>query len=131
MVVKMEKLIRQIRSSGSLRKGCGEQAGHLMLREMLRCLLSVMLSASGARKPKHPSGHPLVQWGSNFSSTPQGGFVKRCLNQVSNTIGGKKYINSIWRTVKGNFLHIEGLFRQRLVWFNPELFPERPFYALH
>jgi len=55
----MEKLIPQIRSLGSLGKGCGVH------------------TPSHVGEPKHPSGHPPYLRGSNFSSTPQGGLLSK------------------------------------------------------
>ncbi len=83
----MEKLIRQFRPLGSLGKGCGEHAERPILKNIFIFLITTVFSGLGARKPKHPSGHPLVIMGSNFSSTPWGGVLNKPL-MVNNTFGG-------------------------------------------
>lgn len=107
MVIKMRKLIRQVRSLGSLRKGCGVHAEHqLLINFQVALILRSLLSEAGARKPKHPSGHPPANRGSNFSSTPQGGSLKRCIYLVLNTIGGMAYR---YKMSKILFFYIKGL----------------------
>ncbi|RMG67855.1 MAG: hypothetical protein D6710_10915 [Nitrospirae bacterium] len=87
----MEKLIRHLRPSGSLGKGCGVHAKHPILKSFYVFLVTNLLSVLGAWKPKHPSGHPPVLMGSNFSSTPLGGILKPLM--VNNTFGGKGLVN--------------------------------------
>ncbi len=83
----MEKLIRQFRPIGSLGKGCGEHAECPILKDIIFLIIRVVFSGLGTRKPKHPSGHPPVFMGSNFSSTPWGGGLNKPL-MVNNTFGG-------------------------------------------
>ena len=88
----MSWLIRQIRSLGSQSKVYGVHAEHLLMwatkmREIILCTfaesLSYMLMLAGARKPKVIFTAPTyLQGGSDFASTPQGGY-----NKKNNSIG--------------------------------------------
>ncbi len=96
----MEKLIRQFRPLGSPGKGCGEHAEHPILNELFLLFMTTVFSGLGARKPKHPSGHPPVIMGSNFSSTPLGGIsIPLMVNYTfgGNGLGNKRFI---WPGIK-------------------------------
>jgi len=96
----MEKLIRHFRPLGSPGKGCGEHAEHPILKGLLVFFIVTVFSGLGARKPKHPSGHPPVIMGSNFSSAPLGGILIPLM--VNYTFGGNGLTNKrfIWPGIK-------------------------------
>lgn len=89
-VFEMGKLIRQIRSFGSLRKGCSVHAGHRLLVIFKAVIELSLMPGVGVRKPKHSSGHPPDFRGSNFLSSPQGGFLYPTQPLMMDTSGGKK-----------------------------------------
>ncbi len=77
LVIEVIKLIRQIRSLGSFSKVYGEHAPHLFDYKRLVSILRALWTRTGVGKPKVTFMAPtFFMGGSNYSSTPQGGYNK-------------------------------------------------------
>jgi hypothetical protein len=76
-VIEVILLIRQIRSLGSFSKVYGEHAPHLFDYKRLVLFLKALWTRTGVGKPKVTFMAPtFFIGGSNYSSTPQGGYNK-------------------------------------------------------
>ena len=77
-MIEVKLLIRQIRSLGSQSKAYGEHAPHLFNHKaFIHALLIALWNTIGVGKPEVAFKAPTcLTGGSNFSSTPQGGYYK-------------------------------------------------------